>query len=203
MSQDIVSQCLTLFFVRADELQVHMSPNQSQYLSGKTVSDSVKSFIQQFTRAGQVDADETFSRFTIHGTGIDMNIELVYQQLFDFMGGEAGLAAVTPDEVCAFEAGYTHPRQSGRENLAETAVVGEDVTVHFAEPLIRFRVCVCRDKGRYAERVHITYLIDVDGFVDCIAPVLTACDDVGDLQSGYVEGLARRAESDGVAAYFL
>ena len=132
-----------------------------------------------------------------------MNIELVHQQLFDFMGVEAGLAAVTPDEVCAFEAGYPHPRQSGRENLAETAVVGEDVTVHFAEPLFRFGIRVGGDKCCRAERIDIAYLIDIDGFVDCFAPILTACDDVGDLQSGYVEGLARRAESDGVAAYFL
>ena len=35
-----------------------------------------------------------------------MDIELVHQQLFDFMGGESCLAAVTPCEVGAFEAGY-------------------------------------------------------------------------------------------------
>ena len=131
-----------------------------------------------------------------------MDIEPVYEHCLDFSGGESCLAAVTPCEVGAFESGYRHPRQSGSENLAETAVIGVDIAVHFAEPLFRFGIRVGGDKCCYAERIDITYLIDIDGFVDCFAPILTACDDIGDLQACDVESLAGRAESDGVAAYF-
>ena len=118
------------------------------------------------------------------------------------LGALSETADIYPHEVGAFERIDMEPGQMFGEHLTHHEVVVMNIVAELIEPLLPFPA-VCCLKGKDTEGVDITYFVLIDGTVDTLAHFAVGCNDIGYLESGNVEGFARRHTYCGMKCKFV
>lgn len=166
-----------------------------QKAGGDEAGEAGEAVAEAGALGGDVPAHEAFAGGAVHGAGVEPQAGLVAEFFLEDGGGNAEGTAVHPHEICSLEARQREGGEAVGAVFGHQGVVAVDVFEELLKPF--GTVAVGFDGGDDAEGVDVTDLVVVDGAVYAHAHVAVGADYVGNLQTGNVEGLARRHAGDG------
>ena len=165
------------------------------YLFGKCRCEVFQTLFQCRPRTGGIDALEAAAARTEDGTVVEPEMRVADDLGVELLIRKPVGMQVEPEEVCplGFDERYL------REVLREECLCACDVFLQICEKFSvpRCAVLVCRFCARETECIRLVVARAAQFLLEAAAQFLVSDEDVRDLKSRKVEGLARRGAGDG------